>query len=62
MAMHPSPASPRLWRWLAVAAVLALLLVAYWIALQRIGAHLGDSVEQALRPVPGLDEPTPLAN
>lgn len=62
MAMHPSPTPARLWRWLAVAALLALLLGAYWIALQRIGAHIGDSVEQALRPVPGLEEPTPLAN
>lgn len=59
MAMHPQYSRTRLWRWLAVGTLCALLLGAYWIGLQRVGALLGDSVEQALRPVPALDDHTP---
>lgn len=59
MSLHPHHGRSRLARWLALATVCALLLGAYWIGLQRVGALLGDSVEQALRPVPALDDHTP---
>lgn len=62
MATQPPRTSARLWRWLIAGVLLAALLAVYWIALQRLGAHLGDGVEQALRPVPALDQHTPSVN
>lgn len=56
MSMHPQRSPDRVRRWLIATVLLAVFLGAYWVALQRLGAHIGDGVEQALRPVPGLDE------
>ena len=58
MSTQPPRSPARLWRWLTMLALAALFLGAYWLALQRIGAHIGDGVEQALRPVPGLEQTT----
>lgn len=59
MSMHPQHGPSRLRRWLALGTLCVLLLGAYWMALQQVGMMLGDSVEQALRPLPALDVHTP---
>lgn len=59
MALHPPRPHSRLWRWLAGGALLAVLLAAYWVVLQRVGEQLGDDLDQALRPIPAQDLHTP---
>lgn len=59
MTFRPPHTHTRIWRWLATGAVLFALVAAYWVALDRIGFRVGDDVDKALRPMPGLDQHTP---
>ncbi|MCD9031753.1 hypothetical protein LDO32_08450 [Luteimonas sp. Y-2-2-4F] len=61
MATSSDPASPsvgarRLRRWLVGLGIAAALLVAYAVALQSIGARIGDGVESSLRSSPVVED------
>lgn len=62
MNVRPPMHRQRLWRWLAVGAVLLLLLSAYAAALLRVTERIGGDVEDSLRSVPVLDDHTPRVN
>jgi len=49
---RPQDRSPRLWRWGIGIAVLAVLLGAWWLALDRFAARIGLDAESTLRTLP----------
>lgn len=52
----PAVGPRRLRRWLVGLGIVAVLLVAYALALQTIGTLLGDGVESSLRTAPVVED------
>lgn len=59
MALHPRQAPSRTWYRLALAALLAALLPAYWLLLQGLEADAETGARAVADPVPLLDRHTP---
>lgn len=59
---HRARAQARIWRWLACATLLVLLLACYWMALRALGSRSGDGIRATIHPVPTLDRHTPRVN
>ena len=62
MALPPRQVRPRAWRRLALATLLALLLSAYWMTLQRLDASTTIDAPPPAHASPGLDRHTPRVN
>ncbi|GGJ98213.1 hypothetical protein [Luteimonas terricola] len=59
MALFPRRAHARIWRRLAFATLLAMLLMCYWMALRALERQAGDGTQPVVRPAPMLDRHTP---
>ena len=59
MALNPRQAPARIWRRLALASLLALLLCAYWMVLRSLEARADVGTHPAVVPAPLLDRHTP---
>ncbi len=52
----PLPHARRVTRWSIAAAVVAVLLAAYWIALDHVATRVGESAESTFRSLPANDD------
>ena len=59
---HRARAQVRLWRRLACATLLVLLLASYWIALRALGSGPAEGTPATVYPTPALDLHTPRIN